>query len=818
MTTASDLGNGTEGPARWSLRLFGGFEFSMLLTGKKLALAGKRERVLLACLALSVNSRQPRRKLATLLWGDSDDETALDNLRTTIWRLRKALGDTEHRFIASDGEDVALDSTAFEVDALAFRRLADQRGPRELELATNLYAGELLYGLDIKNEEFEAWRRAEAARYREQAVEVLTRLMQHFEELGVRERAIETGIRILQLEPLNEAVVRRLMRLYTGNGRRGAAVQLYRTLADLLRTDLDGEPEAETRSVHAEIARGGEEGTAAPAGGDAKPLPRPTTVTRPSDLSSALGQTKRGMRGGVAAVALAALIALFLFYQFAPWAGGETGSRETGAISVAVLPFVNLSGDSGQDFLSDGMTEEITAALAKVSGLRVVARTSAFEFKGQSRDVQAIGQQLRATYLIEGSLRKASDRLRITAQLIEVISGLHIWTQSYDRELTDIFALQEDIARAIAASLRVPLGLEPGENLVSSRSIDPESYQLFLQARALWTARGQENLTDAQRMLEQVTARNPNYAPGWAYLCAAHFILAADFTDVDPLTEDQRHSVEELLPKAETTCRHAIASDPSSAISYAAAGTLAWSNGRPLEGEELYSKALTLDPDDANLLGGYGGRLAVAGRLEHALPMILKSHALEPFAPVPAGWAATLLWLNGKDEEAIAQAQTLRPAARANTLARIYASSGRFAEAADALMGSPNANSAIIQETIHLLRNGPRQDLTSRSALLSFPGFEAGRVVGARAIDFLFLRAGVFEPVLKRVLDNLESRVDAGFVGGEVHYFWHPTYAPVRKTERFKAFLRKAGYVDYWRVKGWPDLCRPIGADDFVCE
>src|SRR2546430_14094850 len=133
MKPASALDNGIEGPARWSLRLFSGFELGVRPGGERVALPGKRERVLLAYLALSPSCRQPRRKLTTLLWGDAADETTLDNLRACVWKLRKALGDTEHGLIASEGEDIVLDAKAFDVDVLAFRRLASQSGGSELE-------------------------------------------------------------------------------------------------------------------------------------------------------------------------------------------------------------------------------------------------------------------------------------------------------------------------------------------------------------------------------------------------------------------------------------------------------------------------------------------------------------------------------------------------------------------------------------------------------------------------------------------------------------------------------------------------------------
>src|SRR5262245_10683493 len=206
--------NGAEGRVRWALRLFGGFELSALPGGEKVAGLGKRERVLLAYLALNPKAREQRRKLTTLLWGDSADETTLENLRTCLYGLRKALGDGDHRMIASDGEDIVLDAAAFEIDVLAFRRLAAQPGKAELERAASLCTGDLLHGLDIESEEFESWRRSEIERFRDQAVDVLNRLMAHLSDAGEFDRAIETGQRLLTLDPLHEAAIRRLMRLY----------------------------------------------------------------------------------------------------------------------------------------------------------------------------------------------------------------------------------------------------------------------------------------------------------------------------------------------------------------------------------------------------------------------------------------------------------------------------------------------------------------------------------------------------------------------------------------------------------------------------
>jgi TolB-like protein len=508
--------------------------------------------------------------------------------------------------------------------------------------------------------------------------------------------------------------------------------------------------------------------------------------------------------------AVAVLIALTGYQQIA----GGSGDRVTGVepppqaapssdgISLAVLPFANLSGDSNQEFFSDGITGEITSALARVPELRVVARTSAFEFKGQNRDIQVIGQQLRATHLIEGSVRRAGDRVRVTAQLINAGNGTHIWSENYDRQLNDMFAIQEDIARAIATSLRMPLSLGSGENLVANRSIDSQSYELYLRAKGLWESRGSTNLADARRLLEQVVASNPGYAPAWALLCGTYFLQTTPLlNDSRGTIEELRRSVGDLLQKADTACRKALATDSNLSLAYATSATMAWSRGNPLEGEELYKKALALDPNDSNALQGYALRLAVAGRIQDALAMSLKAHELEPFLPQQADDAARLLWLNGRNQEAIALANGLRPAERGFTLATIFASMGRYGEAADALKEQGTGD--LLPEAIRLLRMAPTQ-VDAPESLPAFP----------TTLNFVFVHTGAPD----RVLDDLERRADAGYVSGGVNFIWHPSYAPVRRTERFKVFMRKTGYIDYWRARGWPDLCRPMGTDDFVCD
>ena len=243
---------------------------------------------------------------------------------------------------------------------------------------------------------------------------------------------------------------------------------------------------------------------------------RPTGET--SGSSHATTKLDWILAGGVSMV-VAALVYQLVTGSAGPPQAANAVIQPPGSISLVVLPLANTSGDPSQEFLSDGITDEINSALARVPSLRLVGRSSAFQFKGQGKDLRAIGQTLGATYLIDGSVRSAGNRVRVTAALISANDGISLWTDSYERELTDIFAIQEDIAQAIAAALRAPLGLAAGELLISSRTSDADSYQDYLRARTLVRNRV---LGEAIALLEAAVERDPGFAPAWAMLSQAH--------------------------------------------------------------------------------------------------------------------------------------------------------------------------------------------------------------------------------------------------------------------------------------------------------
>jgi TolB-like protein len=521
----------------------------------------------------------------------------------------------------------------------------------------------------------------------------------------------------------------------------------------------------------------------------------------------------------ILAGALVIVIALLSYQQLAPPLAPGTARQasvaalpsagaQAGGISIAVLPFANVSDDAGQEFFSDGMTDEIMTALAKIPDLRVVARASAFQFKGQNRDIQAISQALNARYVIDGSVRKAGTRVRIAAQLIQADNGLNVWAESFDRELTDVFAIQEDIAQAIAGALRVPLGLQQGQTLVSNRTNDIESYQQYLRAKALVRARGTtglSSLTSAVTLLGQVVARDSNFAPAWALLAYAHALTPGFHpASLNGAVNEFRRIVDDSRVSAETAARKAIDLDPNQADGYVALGTMRLQHGELTAAEDLYSKALAIDASNPDAPNQYSILLAGVGRLKEALAMRRELLALEPFVPIFKTRLSNSLWLNGDDEAAIAMLMDLPGNGRAADLARIYASVDRFADAAAAIREiTPETYIAgAVDSAARLLESAS----TTTASPQGLPNL--GR------LGFVYLYAGA----PNRVIESYKEAADEGywFVGPTL--LWHHSYAAVRKTNDFKTYLRAAGLVDYWRAKGWPEFCRPIGADDFECD
>ena len=293
---------------------------------------------------------------------------------------------------------------------------------------------------------------------------------------------------------------------------------------------------------------------------------------------------------GAMAIAIAVLLAdKFVFSDIA-----ETSDVEvvTTGQSIAVLPFVNISSDKEQEYFSDGITEEILNALASVKGLKVAGRTSSFAFKGQNQDLRQIGELLGVENILEGSVRKAGTTVRITAQLVQVADGFHLWSDTYDRELTDVFAIQDEIANEILNQLKARLLGEEGPAIVSRRT-DPEVYDLYLLAKQRLYSRTQRTIEAAAELLDQAIEKDPDYAPAYAQRGIATLLLSEYNYGSIPQAEADvqgRRFIDAALDK-----------DPQLAEAWAGLGL--YHNNRPAEHEqaiEALTKALSINPNLIN--------------------------------------------------------------------------------------------------------------------------------------------------------------------------------------------------------------------------
>jgi serine/threonine-protein kinase len=349
--------------------------------------------------------------------------------------------------------------------------------------------------------------------------------------------------------------------------------------------------------------------------------------------------------------------------------------------SAAVLPFVDMSPGKDQEYFSDGLTEELITSLSQVEGLRVAARTSSFQFKGANADVREVGRRLDVGAVLEGSVRKSGNRMRIAAQLVSAADGYQLWSQAYDRELTDVFAVQEEIARAIVEALRVKLGVAEGAALSAAPTKDLEAYDLYLKGRFAWNQRTAAAITEAVKYLEQAVARDSSFARAWAALADA-YILAVPYAGA---------SREDTWPKARTAAERALALDSTLAEAHTALayGSMIYAWDWP-GAEASFRRAIAADPDYATAHHWYADFLAGRGRLEESVREMERAHALDPLSRIigtELGWIYYLMRRNDEAEAQIRRTLALDPNYPhcSLILGLIFIVEGRYTEAIQSL-------------------------------------------------------------------------------------------------------------------------------------
>jgi TolB-like protein/Flp pilus assembly protein TadD len=342
----------------------------------------------------------------------------------------------------------------------------------------------------------------------------------------------------------------------------------------------------------------------------------PAQVPESGDEAAAQGQPARKLTPilGVFGIALAVVVIVVGFFLWKSRHAAPTGESIS---SVVVLPFLDLSPQHDQDYFSDGLTEEIIDALSRVPNLRVVARTSAFAFKGKANDVRQIGKQLDVGAVLEGSVRKDGDRLRITAQLNRVSDGTHLWSRTYDRQLRDVFAVQNEISQAIANELRV------GQVPERRGTKDLEAYQRYQEGRYFFNQQEPASYPKAIERYRQAIDRDPNFALAYAGLADSYAYLSENFLAAP----------NDVMPKAKEAAQKAVDLDPSSPEAHTSLGMVSldydWDRDAA---QREFLRALELNPGSGWAHHWYAHSLETQGRLDEAMKEMRAALALDPLS------------------------------------------------------------------------------------------------------------------------------------------------------------------------------------------
>jgi len=460
-------------------------------------------------------------------------------------------------------------------------------------------------------------------------------------------------------------------------------------------------------------------------------------------------------------------------------AAPATSTTTVVAKSVAVLPFVNMSGDPGNEYFSDGITEEILNALAQVPGLKVAARTSAFAFKGKAEDLRKVGEVLDVATVLEGSVQQSGDEVRITAQLIDTRSGYHLWSEKYDRKLTNIFAVEDEISSAIARKLEVQWS--GGHRAVQRRPVDPRAHDLYLRGLTLFATRSMPAAMDA---FEQAVRIDPQDGAAWASLAETRAILPS-YAQVPILATNQA-----ALDAADK----ALALDPNLPLAHVARGVVYANQMRWPDADAAFQHALRVAPGDAEAIDQYAQFLYAVGQLRPALAQIERSLQRDPLSGPGGAIRAQLLFALHDEQAAMSQMKrTLHAHPQGLLEHRIavwvyvgqhdYVAAEHQMRIASTLIGhDPDATAALIRGMADpALAPAAVRSLQTNPALAAL---RRDAIVRALFLAALRDREGALA-ALEDFARNGSSTTP--------QLLWYPVFDPIRREPRFQAVLSRVG-------------------------
>ena len=472
--------------------------------------------------------------------------------------------------------------------------------------------------------------------------------------------------------------------------------------------------------------------------------------------------------------------------------------------TIAVLPFENLSPDKDQEYFADGIAEELLNSLTRISELEVRGRTSSFYFKGKNEDLNTISKMLNVEYILEGSVRKADDQVRITVQLINTPRDAHIWSKTYEFTMNDIFAIQDDIAKSVADALQITLGVgELGTRPGMTRN--PAAYEAYLAGANNGFVVEKNNFPRAIEQLEKAVNLDPEFAICW-------YRLANFYTASATLWSSNPEMVQEIFKKRKSAFSRVIEINPDTDLALVVAASL---SGDMVEEERLYKKALALNPDELDVNADYGGFLLSVGRPTEAIDYfqrIARKEPLNSLGYLILGWACELT--NNLDDAVLTikkgKELTNQPEFFDNSLI-VLAMEENNRSVLDKHFASIKNTENNWNRVILSLLDSPEKAEEKLRPFLTDPTYKNFNQRIGFAVYFSYFGEDELALQAYSELDVSEWTT--------FYPIWRPIHKKMRRLPEFKDLVKKLGLVDYWRRSGnWGEFCHPVGDDDFVCE
>ncbi len=573
-----------------SLNLLGPFE-ATLPSGEPISLPTRKSECLLAYVALTPDRPHPRERLINLFWSERSDEQARNSLRHVLSALRKALSAITPSPLTVDRTAVSIAASGMSVDLQQFEQLAKCSETDALRSAASLYRGEFLEGMVIGDPAAEDWLASVRDQYRRLAVEVFERLAEGQRTAGEADAAIRTSEKLVALDPLRESAWRGLMRAYVEDGERNYALKAYQRCYEVLESELGVEPAPETTALKAAI----QNGAAVPG----------SPLSQHESLEPSAPTTK-----GEHAVLLA-----------------QSPSEKP---SIVVLPFVSLGTESGQDYVADGLTVDVTVNLSRYRELLVIDQGSAFVFRDSGADEEQFARQVDVEYLAKGSVQRSGDRIRISVQLMEAATGRNLWAERFEGSFGEIFALHDEIASKIATTLVSHIEAVSRTKAARKPPGDMTAFECVARARPIAESLDRESNMLARHLLEEAIERDPAYAPAYTYL-ASTYLAEFESSWCESRMGALKHGIK--------LAREAVALDEFDSNAHATLG-VALVAQKNFDLAELHvNRAIECNPNEYGAFCSKAWLMAMTGRSEESIACGTVSYRLNPLQPDNCLWS-----------------------------------------------------------------------------------------------------------------------------------------------------------------------------------